>query len=88
MRFIPGHGDVADQKDVAEFGDYLTKLRVFVGEGRKAGLKDDALTQYVKPKLLPLFPDWRISERALAAEVGYMNDELAGAKKRPVPQPE
>jgi len=32
-----------------------------------------------------LHPDWTISDRSIAAEVRYMNDELAGTKKRPVP---
>jgi glyoxylase-like metal-dependent hydrolase (beta-lactamase superfamily II) len=84
-RFVPGHGDVADVKDVAEFRTYLLDLRRLVGEGRKAGLKDDALAQNVAPKLRALHPDWTISERAIAAEVRYMSEELAGTKKRPVP---
>jgi cyclase len=84
-RFVPGHGDVADVKDVAEFRTYLLNLRRLVGEGRKAGLKDDALVQNVAPKLRALHPDWTISDRAIAAEVRYMSEELAGTKKRPVP---
>ena len=85
-RFVPGHGDVADAKDVGEFRSYLLELRRLVGEGRKAGLKDDALVQHVAPKMRARFADWRMSDQAIAAEVRYMNDELAGAKKRPVPQ--
>jgi len=84
-RYVPGHGDVADVKDVAEFRTYLLDLKRLVGEGRKAGLKDDALTQNVAPKLRALHPDWTISDRAIAAEVRYMDQELAGTKKRPVP---
>jgi len=84
-RYVPGHGDVADVKDVAEFRTYLLDLKRLVGEGRKAGLKDDALTRNVAPKLKALHPDWTISDRAIAAEVRYMDQELAGTKKRPVP---
>jgi cyclase len=84
-RFVPGHGDVADVRDVAEFRAYLLSLRRLVGEGRKAGRKDDALVQYVAPKLRALHPDWTISDRAIAAEVKYMDAELAGTKVRPVP---
>jgi len=84
-RYVPGHGDVADVKDVAEFRTYLLDLKRLVGEGRKAGLKDDALTRNVAPKLRALDPDWTISDRAIAAEVRYMDQELAGTKKRPVP---
>jgi cyclase len=83
--YVPGHGDVADVKDVADFRSYLIDLRRLVGEGRKAGLKDDALAQYVAPKLRVLHPDWTISDRAIAAEVRYVDEELAGTKRRPVP---
>jgi cyclase len=83
--FVPGHGDVADVNDVADFRAYLADLRRLVVEGRKAGLKDDGLAQSVEPKLKSLHPDWTISDRAVAAEVRYMAQELAGTKKRPVP---
>ena len=42
----------------------------------------------VAPKLRALHPDWTISDRAAAAEVRYMDQELAGTKHRPVPQPD
>jgi len=84
-RYVPGHGDVADVKDVAEFRTYLLDLKRLVGEGRQAGLKDDALTRNVAPKLRALHPDWTISDRSIAAEVRYMDQELAGTKKRPIP---
>jgi glyoxylase-like metal-dependent hydrolase (beta-lactamase superfamily II) len=86
MRFVPGHGDVADAKDVADFRTYLIDLRRLVRDGRKAKLKGDALVQAVAPKIRALHPDWTISDRAIAAEVRYMDQELAGTKKRPVPQ--
>ena len=83
--FVPGHGDIANAKDVADFRSYLTDLRRFVSDGRKAGLKGDALMQAVAPKIRAAYPDWTISDRAIAAEVKYMDQELAGTKKRPVP---
>jgi len=86
IRYIPGHGDVADMKDVREFRGYLLDLRRLVGEGRKARLSGDALLQNVAPKIKAMHPDWTISDRAIAAEVKYMDQELAGTKKRPVPQ--
>jgi glyoxylase-like metal-dependent hydrolase (beta-lactamase superfamily II) len=88
IRYVPGHGDVAGVKDVEDFRAYLLDLRRLVGEGREAGLKGDALTQQVAPKLRALHPDWTISERAAAAEIRYMDQELSGTKKRPVPQPD
>jgi cyclase len=88
MTYVPGHGDVANVKNVEDFRAYLLDLRRLVAEGRKAGLKDDALALSVTPRLKALHPDWTISDRAAAAEVRYMDQELAGTKRRPVPQPE
>jgi len=86
--YVPGHGDVADLKDVKEFRAYLLDLERLVNEARNAGPKDDASVQAAAPKLKALHPDWMISDRAVAAEIRYMNQELAGTKKRPVPQPD
>ena len=86
--YVPGHGDVADVKDVRDFRAYLLDLRRLVADGRKRGLKDEALAADVTPKLKALHPDWTISDRAAANEVRYMDQELAGTKKRPVPQPD
>jgi cyclase len=86
--FVPGHGDVADVKDVEDFRAYLTDLRRLVGDGRKAHLKDDALVLSVAPKIRALHSGWTINDRAIAAEVKYMDQELAGTKKRPIPQPD
>lgn len=85
VTFVPGHGDVAELKDVEDFRTYLADLKRLVEEGRRAGLKDDSLTQAVTPKLRALHPDWMISDRAAAAEIRYMDQELAGTKKKPVP---
>jgi glyoxylase-like metal-dependent hydrolase (beta-lactamase superfamily II) len=86
--YVPGHGDVAGVGDVEDFRAYLRDLQRLVGEARKAGLKDDALAQDVTPKLKALHPDWPIGDRAAAAEIRYMDQELAGTKRRPIPQPD
>lgn len=86
--FVPGHGDVANLKDVEDFRAYLLDLRRLVTDGRKGGFTDDALAKAVTPKLRALHPDWTISDRAAAAQVRYMNDELAGRKRRPALQPD
>ena len=83
--FVPGHGDVAVAGDVKDFRAYLTDLRRLVAEGRTLKLTGDALAQSVAPKIRALHPDWTVSDRSIAAEVRYMNDELAGTKKRPIP---
>ncbi len=88
ITYVPGHGDVADQSDVKDFNAYLGDLRRLVSEGRNSGLRDEALAQSVAPKLKALHPDWTISDRAAAAEIRYMDQELAGTKRRPVPIPD
>ncbi|HET6941017.1 MAG TPA: MBL fold metallo-hydrolase [Sphingomicrobium sp.] len=87
-RYVPGHGDIADASDVDEFRSYLLDLQRLVGEGRTANFKDEALVTYVAPKLRTLHPDWTISDRAIASEVRYMDQELAGTKRRPVARPD
>jgi cyclase len=86
--YVPGHGEVADLKDVEDFRGYLLDLQRLVEEGRKAGLKGDALARAVTPKLKARHTDWTISDRAAAAEIRYMDQELAGTKRRPIPQPD
>lgn len=88
ITYVPGHGDVADLADVKDFRAYLADLKRLVSEGRKARLTGDALAQEVTPKLKALHPDWPISDRAAAFEIRYMDEELAGTKRRPVPQPD
>jgi cyclase len=88
ITFVPGHGEVADLKDVEEFRAYLLDLRRLVSDARKSGLKNNVLVQAVAPKLKALHPDWQISDRAAAAEIRDMDQELAGTKRRPVPQPD
>ena len=86
--FVPGHGDIANLADVQDFRAYLRDLRRLVTEARLAGLKDEALAHAVTPKLRALQPDWTITDRAAANEIRYMDQELAGTKKRPIPLPE
>ena len=88
MVYVPGHGDVARLKDVEEFRAYLLDLQRRVAEARRGGLNGDALVQNIAPRLKADHPDWAISDRAAAAEVRYMDDELTGTKKRPIPQPD
>jgi len=87
MTYIPGHGDVANRGDVEEFRGYLLDLKALVTQGRKAGLTGDALAAAVAPKLKANHPGWTISDRSAAAEIRYMDQELSGTKKRPVPAP-
>jgi glyoxylase-like metal-dependent hydrolase (beta-lactamase superfamily II) len=87
VTYVPGHGDVANRADVEEFRGYLLDLKALVAQARKTGLKGDAMVASVAPKLKANHPGWTISDRAAAAEIRYMNDELAGTKRRPSPVP-
>jgi glyoxylase-like metal-dependent hydrolase (beta-lactamase superfamily II) len=88
ITFVPGHGELANAHDIADFRKYLADLKRLVAHGRSAGLKDGALAASVTPKLRALHPDWTISDRSAAAEIRYMADELAGTKRRPAPPAE
>lgn len=83
--YIPGHGEVAGLKDVREFRAYLLELQTLVRQARKARLSGEALEQRVAPSLRARYPDWAIGKNAAAAEIRYMDQELNGTKKRPVP---
>jgi cyclase len=85
MTFVPGHGDVANIQDVADFDAYLTELSTDVAAGRAAGLTGKNLADAVVPKLKARFGDWEHLDRSAPTEVGYMDAELAGAKRAPVP---
>ena len=77
VRLPPGGSARVVHIDTPAEGDFI--------HAKPAGRPDDALTQAVTPRLKALHPDWQISGRAAAAEVRYMDQELAGTKRRPVP---
>jgi glyoxylase-like metal-dependent hydrolase (beta-lactamase superfamily II) len=86
MTFVPGHGDVATVKDVADFEGYLTDLSTMTADARRAGLSGDALVAAVKPKLKARYGDWDAFDYFAAKEIGFMDAELAGTKRVPVPR--
>jgi cyclase len=86
--YVPGHGEVSDIEDVEDFRTYLVDLRRLVTEGRNRGLKGQSLASGVEAELKLSHRNWSISDRAAQAEVHYMDEELAGTKRRPLAQPE
>ena len=86
MTFVPGHGDVANVKDVADFETYLTDLSAMTAEARHAGLTGDALVAAVQPKLKARYGDWDAFDYFAAKEIGFMEAELAGTKRVPTPR--
>lgn len=85
MSFVPGHGEVANAQDVTDFAGYLTELTALVRTEMSHGLKDKALADAVMPRLKAKFPDWTAVDRGGPREIGYMEAELKGTKRVPVP---
>ncbi len=82
--FVPGHGDVANVGDVADFAGYLKALRGAVTAAMKSEVKDKALVQTVKAKLSPHYREWLGNDDAVGT-IGLMVAELEDKKPRPVP---
>jgi cyclase len=85
MTFVPGHGDVATLADVADFSAYLTDLTTITAAQRHAGLTGADLVKAVVPQLKARHPDWPGIDRPASREVPYMDAELAGTKRVPIP---
>lgn len=86
--FVPGHGDVATAQDVQAFAGYLRDLRADVAGARKRGATGDTLVTAVKPVLKAKYGSWDAFDYFAAKEIGFMADELADKKRRPVPMAE
>jgi cyclase len=85
MTFVPGHGDLAKLEDVAAFTAYLTDLSSLTAQQRQAGLTGDALVAAVLPELKARHADWGAIDRSASREIRYMDAELAGTKRVPIP---
>lgn len=83
--FVPGHGEVADAKDVAAFRDYLMALRAAVAAAQSAGKKDQSLMDGVLPGLKKQYGDWGYFDYFSRPNIQQTEAELSGKKKRPVP---
>lgn len=84
-RFVPGHGDVASAADVKDFAGYLRDLRALAAKKRQAGLSGEALVKAALPEFKQRHGDWEAFSYFAPKELGFMDDELAGKKRRPVP---
>ena len=83
--FVPGHGEVATVKDVAGFELYLSDLSALVAQMRASGLSGKSLVEAALPKFAKQHGDWTAFAYFAPLELGYMDDELAGKKRRPQP---
>lgn len=86
--FVPGHGDVAALKDVTDFGRYLADLRSLVSQERAAGRSGESLITHALPRFAQQHGDWTAFGYFAPLELGFMDAELAGTKRRPQPIPE
>jgi glyoxylase-like metal-dependent hydrolase (beta-lactamase superfamily II) len=83
--FIPGHGDVANARDVSAFRDYLDALRTLVGDGQRQGKSGAALIEAVLPALKKNYGQWDYFAVLAEPNIRDMEAELNGRKR--VPQP-
>ena len=84
--FVPGHGEVGKAADVAAFRGYLEALRSAVASARQRGLAGDAMVSEVRGQLAKRFARWDWYDHFVAQNITQMEAELAGTKRRPVPE--
>ncbi len=80
--FVPGHGEVADQADVAAFRGYLVTLRQAVARAQTEGKSGDALVNAVLPTLKEKYGAWGFFAFA-KSNILQTGEELAGKKRLP-----
>jgi glyoxylase-like metal-dependent hydrolase (beta-lactamase superfamily II) len=83
--FIPGHGDVANARDVVALRDYLGALRTLVGDVQRQGKSGAALVEAVLPTLKKNYGQWDFFAFLAEPNIRDMEAELSGKKR--VPQP-
>ena len=83
--FIPGHGDVANTRDVIAFRDYLSAVRTLVGDVQRQGKSGAALVEAVLPTLKKNYGQWDFFAFLAEPNIRDMEAELSGKKR--VPQP-
>ncbi len=81
--FIPGHGDVANARDVIAFRDYLGALRTLVGDVQRQGKSGAALMEAVLPTLKKTYGQWDYFAFLAEPNIRDMEAELSGKKRVP-----
>jgi len=84
--FVPGHGDVGNAEDVAEFQGYLTWLRGAAKKSMDANKKGDALVAAVLPELTEKYGSWEFFKDFSRSNILDAGAELEGTKRIPVAQ--
>jgi len=83
--FVPGHGDVGNAGDVAEFAQYIAWLRQMVAAELRQDKKGAAVVEAVLPQLKERYGTWGYFEDFAKSNIVDMEAELRGDKK--IPQP-
>jgi cyclase len=85
--FVPGHGDLGTEHDVAAFREYLLTLQALVSEARAQGKTGLSLTQAVVPALSGKYAQWEGFKQLVEPSILQMDEELGGRKRIPQAQP-
>ena len=83
--FIPGHGDVANARDVIAFRDYLDAVRTLVSDVQRLGKTGAALVEAVLPRLKKNYGQWDYFAFLAEPNIRDMEAELSGKKRVPRP---
>jgi cyclase len=83
--FVPGHGDVGNASDVAEFRGYLLDLRAALAQPVKEGKTGDELVTAVLPALTEKYGGWNFFKYFAKPDILNTAAELRGDKKIPRP---
>lgn len=81
--WVPGHGGVANARDVLTFRKYLADLRDGVRRQQAAGKSGDALVQALLPGLKSNYGKWGFFSDYAALGVEQTAQEFAGTKRLP-----
>lgn len=83
--WVPGHGGIADARDVQTFRKYLADLHDAIRREQAGGKSGEALVKAILPDLQSKYGKWGFFNDYARADIEQTADELAGKKR--VPQP-
>lgn len=81
--FVPGHGAVATEADVAAFRDYIVALRAGVAAARGQDKRGDAVVDAVLPELRRQFSGWAFIDAVARQNIVDVDAEFGGTKRVP-----
>lgn len=81
--WIPGHGSLANAKDVQMFRTYLADLRTNVRRQQTASKSGDALVQAILPTLKSKYGRWGFFMDYARTGILQTGEELSGVKRLP-----